>query len=296
MTQIGFIGLGTMGNEMARRLLEANYNLSVFNRTQEKMEPFIKHGAKAASDVASLAKDVEIVLTCLSMPADVVEVYTKKDGILNNLRPGSICLDFTTVGMDTSLYLAKLAEEKKIIYLDSPISGGPEGAANGSLSIMVGGDKKAFETVLPVLEVLGKNIQHFGGSGLGSAAKLINQYLVAINSVAVSEAMVTGTALGLNPEQLYNLLKTSYGDSKILRRHMEEYVLDRNFKPGGQMQYILKDVRLASEIVRQAGIEPTAGQTAEKLFVTAIDEGLAELDMSAVIQVLEKKAGVIVKR
>jgi len=161
---------------------------------------------------------------------------------------------------------------------------------------MVGGDKEAFETILPILNVLGKNIQYFGNSGLGSAAKLINQYLVAINSLAVSEAMVTGVALGLNSTQLYDLLKTSYGDSKILRRHMEEYVLDRNFQPGGQIKYILKDVKLANELVKQAGIEPTAGQTAENLFVTAIDEGLAELDMSALIQVLEKKAGVIVKK
>lgn len=99
----------------------------------------------------------------------------------------------------------------------------------------------------------------------------------------------------LNSEQLYNLLKNSYGDSKILRRHMEEYVLNRNFQPDGHLKYLLKDVRLANEIVKQAGIEPTAGQAAERI-ATGIDEGLGELDMSVVIQVLEKKAGVIVKK
>lgn len=291
--RIGFIGLGVMGSRMTKRLIDADFDVVVYNRTKEKMAPFVELGAKAADSIEDLAKQADVVCTCLSMPDDVVQVY---EIVFEHAKQGTICVDFTTVGMDTSQNMAKRAEEKGIIFLDAPISGGPEGAEAGTLTIMVGGNKQAYENILPMFQVLGENIQHLGASGMGSVAKLMNQYLVAVHSLAASEAMVVGTALGLDSEQLYHILKSSYGDSRMLRRHMEHYVLDREFAPGGAVKYVHKDVRLANQLMNLAGLKKFTGNMAQEAFQEAIDQGLADEDMSAVIKPLENETNTIVKR
>ncbi len=291
--KIGFIGLGVMGSRMTKRLIDARYEVVVYNRTKAKMEPLLQFGAKAAESIEDLSRAADVVCTCLSMPEDVEEVY---ELVFQQAEKGTICIDFTTVGMDTSQKLAEEAVEKGIHFLDAPISGGPEGAEAGTLTIMVGGEKPIYEKVLPVFQALGENVQYLGKSGMGSVAKLMNQYLVAVHSLAASEAMAAGTALGLQSEQLYHILKSSYGDSRMLRRHMEQYVLDRQFEPGGAVKYVHKDVKLANQLLAQAGLNEFTGSMAQAAFHTAIENGLADEDMSAVIKLLEKESGAIVKR
>jgi 3-hydroxyisobutyrate dehydrogenase len=293
---IGFIGTGVMGSRMVKRLLDQGYQVQVFNRTKEKAQALEVHGAISVESVSSLSANCDVIFTCLSMPKDVLEVYLGEAGILKHGHEGTICIDLTTVGADTSKTIFGQSLEKGINYLDSPVSGGPEGAENGSLTIMVGGEKQAFEKVLPLLKALGKTIEFLGPSGSGSIAKLINQYLVAVHSLAVSEAMVTGARFGVDSQQLFNILKVSYGDSRILRRHMEEYVLDRQFQPGGAVKYVHKDVRLANKLFREAGLEQFTGQMAERAFKTAANKGLNNLDMSAVILPLEEECEVVVKK
>ncbi|KPC97869.1 2-(hydroxymethyl)glutarate dehydrogenase [Geobacillus sp. BCO2] len=295
MTRVGFIGLGVMGSRMAKRLLEAGFNVTVYNRTTEKAVPLVNLGARQAATVAELAGEADIICTCLSMPDDVIEVYTGEGGVLSVARPGTICLDFTTVGPKTSRFVARRAGERGVAYLDAPVSGGPEGAEQGALTIMVGGAKEAWEQVRPLLGVLGKTVEYLGESGAGSAAKVINQYLVAVHSVAAAEAMVAGVAYGLHAGKLYRLLKESYGDSRMLRRHMEQFVLPRRFTPGGAVKYVHKDVRLANELMDEIGLGHRLGVQAEKAFAEAIAAGFADLDMSAVIQPLEQRVGVVVK-
>lgn len=292
--KIGFIGLGVMGSRMVQQFLKAGYEVLVYNRTPEKTEPLIKLGAERAENIPDLAKGVDIVCSCLSMPEDSMTVFL--EGVIPHAKEGTVCLDFSTVGAQTSQEIAKVALSKGIDYLDAPVSGGPEGVEQGSLTIMVGGRKGAFAKVFPLLETIGQTVEYLGESGSGSIAKLINQYLVAVHSVAASEAMVAGTAFGLDSEQLYHLLKVSYGNSKILERHMEQYVLDRSFAPGGAVKYVHKDVKLANEIFKQAGITEGLGIHAEKSFASAMNKGLSERDMSSVIQLLEETSGVIVKR
>ncbi|GLH62315.1 3-hydroxyisobutyrate dehydrogenase [Parageobacillus sp. G301] len=294
--KVGFIGTGVMGARMVKRLLAADYLVTVYNRSIEKTEPLVKLGAKRAGTIAELAQCSNVICTCLSMPDDVIDVYLQKGGVIESAWPGTICLDFTTVGPDTSRMVANEAEGKGIYFLDAPVSGGPEGAEQGTLTIMVGGVKSAWERVLPLLNVLGEMVEYLGSSGSGSVAKLINQYLVAVHSVAASEAMVAGTALGLDAEQLYRILKASYGDSRMLRRHMEQYVLPRKFEPGGAVKYVHKDVRLANQLMDAIGIKRFLGQIAEEAFAIAMEQGLSDLDMSAVIQPLEKRGNVTVKK
>ncbi|ASS85835.1 3-hydroxyisobutyrate dehydrogenase [Geobacillus lituanicus] len=294
MTRVGFIGLGVMGSRMARRLLEAGFNVTVYNRTTEKAVPLVNLGARQAATVAELAGEADIICTCLSMPDDVIEVYTGEGGVLSAAHPGTICLDFTTVGPKTSRFVARRAGERGVAYLDAPVSGGPEGAEQGALTIMVGGAKEAWEQVRPLLQALGKTVEYLGESGAGSAAKVINQYLVAVHSVAAAEAMVAGVAYGLDAGKLYRLLKESYGDSRMLRRHMEQFVLPRQFTPGGAVKYVHKDVRLANELMDEIGLG-RLGMQAEEAFAEAVAAGLADLDMSAVIQPLEQRVKVTVE-
>ncbi|MEB1807078.1 MAG: NAD(P)-dependent oxidoreductase [Bacillaceae bacterium] len=293
---IGFIGTGVMGSRMVKRLLAEGYKVTVYNRSPEKVERLIEEGAFQAEDIATLSSQSDVICTCLSMPQDVEEVYCGSGGVLEHTKPNTVCIDFTTVGVDTSKYVAMKAVEKGADYLDAPVSGGPEGAEQGTLTIMVGGKETSFVQVLSILGVLGKTIKHLGPTGSGSAAKLINQYLVAVHSIAASEAMVTGTALGLNPEQLFEILQVSYGDSKMLRRHMGDYVLDRQFEPGGAVKYVHKDVKLANPLFEQAGLLEFSGRFAERAFQEAIDRGFADLDMSAVIRPLEEECDVVVKK
>ena len=294
--KIGFIGLGIMGSKMAMRLASAGYELIVFNRTREKVVPFVELGAKETSSIATLAEESDIICTCLSMPSDSIEVYLGENGILPNAKPGTICLDFTTVGRETSQLINKLGVKTGIDYLDTPVSGGPEGAADGTLTIMVGGAEEAYIEVKDILSILGSNIQFLGSTGSGSIAKLINQYLVSIHTLAVSEAFVTGAAFGINATQLFEVLKTSYGDSKILRRHLEGHILQMQFEPGGALKYLYKDVKLANQLQVEAGQENFLGQFVEKRFDKAMMAGLAHLDMSAIILLLEKETGVTVHK
>lgn len=293
---IGFVGIGVMGSRMVKRLLDHGYQVSVYNRTKEKVKALVEHGAGQEESISSLAQNSDVICTCLSMPGDVLEVYQGNGGILENARPGTICIDFTSVGADTSKTIHARAIEKGLSYLDCPVSGGPEGAESGSLTIMAGGERAAFEKVFPILGVVGGTIEHLGQSGAGSIAKLMNQYLVAVHSLAVSEVMVTGSKFGLAPEQLYEILSASYGDSRILRRHMKEYVFDRQFEPGGAVKYVHKDVRLANQLLQEAGLREFTGQLAEEAYRLSTEQGLGDLDMSAVILPLEEQCGVVVKK
>ncbi|MFV8829932.1 NAD(P)-dependent oxidoreductase [Alkalihalobacterium sp. APHAB7] len=293
---IGFIGTGVMGSRIVKRLLASGYKVTVYNRSPEKVEPLMREGAFRAENIATISSQSDVICTCLSMPQDVEEVYCGSGGVLEHTNPNTVCIDFTTVGVDTSKYVAIKANEKGVDYLDAPVSGGPEGAEQGTLTIMVGGKETSFDQVLSILDVLGQTIKYLGPTGSGSVAKLINQYLVAVHSIAASEAMVTGTALGLNPEQLFEILQVSYGDSKMLRRHMGDYVLDRQFEPGGAVKYVHKDIMLANPLFEQAGLHEFSGRFAERAFQEAVDQGFEDLDMSAVIRPLEKDCDVVVQK
>jgi 3-hydroxyisobutyrate dehydrogenase len=291
--KIGFVGLGVMGSRMVKRFLGAGFEVLVYNRTPEKAEALVGLGAERASSLEVLARNSDVICSCLSMPSDSLSVFMNE--ILPNAKAGSICLDFSTVGADTTKSIYEKAVSSEIYYLDAPVSGGPEGVEQGTLTIMVGGNEEAYEKVLPILQTIGKTIEYLGKSGSGSIAKLINQYLVAVHSIAASEAMVAGASYGLDSEQLYHLLKVSYGDSRMLERHMEQYVLERKFEPGGAVKYVHKDVKLANQLFLNAGMTEILGGLAEQSFSQAMDKGLSELDMSSVIQPLEEQCGVIVK-
>jgi 3-hydroxyisobutyrate dehydrogenase len=290
--KIGFIGLGAMGNRMAIRLLKANHDLLVYNRSSARLKPVVAKGARSANSVSSMAREVEYLFTSLSMPADTKEVYLGEEGILAHAQKGLTCVDFTTVDMETSREVYREATTRGVSYLDAPVSGGPEGAEGGTLTIMVGGDGDAFTKVEPLLKILGQNVEHLGGTGLGSAAKLINQYLVGVHILAAAEAMAGAGRLGLDEKKLYNLLRVSYGQSRMLERLMEQFVIPDTAEPGAAMKYIHKDLRLANVLLASSGIEPETGKVAFDSYERALQTPWGEKDMAALYYWLREKANV----
>ncbi len=287
--KLGYIGLGAMGSRMAVRLLDAGHELRVYNRSAARLQPVAARGGEPAGSVADLTREVEILFTSLAMPTDTKEVYLGEEGVLAHAQKGLVCVDFTSVDMETSREVCREAAARGVSYLDAPVSGGPEGAEEGTLTIMVGGDGQAYAQVEPLLLILGQNVQHLGGSGLGSAAKLINQYLVGVHIMAAAEAMAAAGRLGLNEKQLYELLQVSYGQSRMLERLMEQLVLPGNAEPGAYMKYIHKDLRLANLLLTAFGIEPVTGKAAWNVYEEALQTPWGEKDMAAVYYWLKEK-------
>ena len=183
MEKVGFVGLGIMGQGMARNLLKAGFPLTVWNRTASRMEPLVTAGAQPGQSPSDVAARSDIIVTCVSDTPDVEAVIAGKNGVLEGVRPGSLVIDCSTISPIVTQKLAETLAERGVAMLDAPISGGSEGAAQGTLSIMVGGKSEDFERALPVLEAMGKKITHVGASGAGQTVKLINQILVVGNTL-----------------------------------------------------------------------------------------------------------------
>ncbi len=195
---IGFIGLGIMGQGMAKNLMEAGFEVNIWNRTPARMDPFCEAGARCCSSPADVAAHSDIIITCVSNTADVEEVILRENGAIYGAKEGSLVVDMSTISPDTTRYIAGALKHKGVEMLDAPVSGGSEGAANGTLSIMVGGDEEQFQRALPALEAMGKTITHVGDIGAGQTVKLVNQILVVVTMLGVSEALLFAQAGGLD--------------------------------------------------------------------------------------------------
>ncbi len=216
--KVGFIGLGRMGKPMALNVLKAGFLLTVHNRSQGAVEELVAAGARRASSPAQVAQECDVVLTCLPDVPTSDHIFLGQDGLLAAARPGQVFVDHSTVTLALSRRCAQAATARGAYFLDTPISGGPERAADGTLTIMVGGDRQAFDKVEPVFKAMGKNVRYAGGSGAGTVFKLINQLLASINICAVAEAMVMAEKAGVDRQALLEVLNTSWGGSAVLAR------------------------------------------------------------------------------
>ena len=287
---VGFIGLGRMGLPMSYRLHEAGFELTVHNRSQDKVRQIARLGVRPADSAAQLVKDADVVLACLPDIASVEEVFLGDDGILAQARRGQIFIDHSTVGISTSRACAAAAEAKGATFLDAPISGGTERAADGSLTIMVGGPRESFDRVLYVLEAMGSTIRYIGPTGTGTAVKLVNQLLVGIHSVAAAEAMLLGAKSGADPQLVFEVVNSGWGQSFMLGRNAP-VMLDRNFEGDRtQLKVFLKDLNLIKELAAQLEIETPANDLALRLTNQAVERGLGDLDAAAVVLPLEEQA------
>ena len=294
--RVGFIGLGRMGLPMCYRLLQAGFDLTVHNRSQEKVQRISQDGARLAGSTAEVTQDAEILLACLPVVAAVEEVFLGKGGVIENARPGQILVDHSTVGINTSRACAEAAEKKGALFLDAPISGGTERATDGTLTIMAGGPQQAYDQALPVFDALGATVRRIGPTGTGTTVKLINQLLVGIHSVAAAEAMLLGAKSGADPELVFEVLNSGWGQSFMLSRNAP-VMLDRDFEGvRTQLNVFLKDLGLVEELAHELNTPTPAGDVAFKLLKEAVGQGLGEMDAAAVVLPLEAKAGFQIQR
>lgn len=295
-TKVGFIGLGRMGLPMSYRLLHGGFDLTVHNRSQEKVQRIAQEGARPANSTAGITQTADILLACLPDVATVEEVFLGKDGVIDNCRPGQILVDHSTVGMATSRTCAAAAEAKGAMFLDAPISGGTERATDGTLTIMAGGPKEAYDRALPLFDAMGATVRHIGPTGTGTTAKLVNQLLVGIHSVAAAEAMLLGAKSGADPELVFEVVNSGWGQSFMLGRNAP-VMLNRDFDGiRTQIRVFLKDLGLIQELARELDTPIPAGNLAFQLLTTAVEQGLGDLDSAAIVLPLEAQAGCQIRR
>lgn len=291
--RVGFIGLGLMGKPMAHNILKAGFPLTVHNRSRAKVDELANAGATPAEGPAEVARNSDVIITCLPGPADVRSIYLDDDGVLAESEPGSVLIEMSTVDVETHKDIAAAAGERGVDYLDAPISGGTAGAESGTLSIMIGGDAQVLERVRPVLDAMGENIYHCGPLGAGAVVKLANNLMVAINAQGVYEGMVLGVKAGVDPAILYEVVANSSGSSQILKAHVPS-ILERDFDPGFAIDLMLKDVRLAMDLGDSVGVRMLSTSLAAQSLQEARDAGLGQLSTQAQVQVLEKLAGITI--
>jgi 2-hydroxy-3-oxopropionate reductase len=295
MKKIGFIGLGIMGSPMAKNLIKAGYQLTVYDIVPTKVDDVVKAGAEAGSSSKDVAAKSEIVITMLPNSPEVKEAVLGAGGVLEGARPGMILIDMSSIAPLASREVSAKASEKGVIMLDAPVSGGEPKAVEGTLAIMVGGPKDTFEQAEELLGVMGGSVTRVGDIGSGNTTKLANQIIVALNIAAMSEAMVLATKAGVDPEKVFQAIRGGLAGSTALDAKMP-LVLDGNFKPGFRIELHIKDLANALDTAHEIGVPvPLSSVVMEAMQALKVD-GKGGDDHGGIVQFYEKLAKVRVRR
>jgi 3-hydroxyisobutyrate dehydrogenase len=276
---------------MARNLLKNGFAVTVWNRSADKVTPILEAGASAGDSPADVAAKSDIVITCVSDTPDVEAVILGENGVIHGLKAGGLVIDMSTISPKATREIAARLSERGIAMLDAPISGGSEGAARGTLSIMVGGDAALFERALPVFQAMGKTITHVGGQGDGQMVKLVNQILVVVNMLAVGEALLFAQAGGLDLEKTLNAVAGGAAGSWMLSNRGSQ-AIKRDWRPGFTIDLQQKDLRLALEAASELGIPVLATSMVSNLYRTLQARGLGSEGNHALVKALEALAGI----
>jgi len=287
MEKVGYIGLGIMGRPAALNLVNAGYPLWVYARRAAMMEPLTQAGATACDSSASVAADADIIFINVSDTHDVVEVILGNDGIIEGIRPGSVVVDMSTISPSVTRTIAERLAEKDVHMLDAPVSGGEQGAIDGTLSIMVGGKAEVFERVKPLFEVMGKNIVHIGDNGAGQVAKSCNQVVIAQAIAAIGEAYLLARASGVDPVKVREALLGGFAGSRALESHGQR-MLDRNFKPGFKSKLHYKDMRIVMEEAHKLGIALPGAAMVTQYLNALIKADMGEDDSISIYRLQER--------
>ena len=293
--QLGLIGLGIMGQPMARNLLKAGFPLTVSTRTAGKAEKFAADNSSlgqvnSVDTAARVAAESDLIITMVTDSPDVVAVARGEDGIFATAKPGTIIIDMSTISPQVTRELAAEAKSKGLFWLDAPVSGGEKGAIEGTLTIMVGGEAEALERARPALEAMGKRITHFGPVGSGQSAKLCNQIMTAVNMLAVCEAMTFGQKAGLDPATLHQALTGGAANSWALEV-LGKKMIDRDFKPAFMVRLQQKDLRLVLDAANANHTSLPAASLAHQLFAVVEAEGRGDDGTQSLLRVFERMAG-----
>ncbi|MEC7880845.1 MAG: NAD(P)-dependent oxidoreductase [Chloroflexota bacterium] len=288
MSKVGFIGLGNMGSGMANNLVEKGAYLNVFTRTKSKMAPFVEKGAFSHESIKSLTIDSEIILACLPNVETSIEVFLGKNGILNEAEPGTIIVDHSTVDVETSKLIWEKSLDKNVYFIDAPISGGPVGANEGTLTIMCGGDSIAFEKAKPIFSKMGTTIAHMGGPGTGTSMKIVNQLLTSVNTVAAMEAAILADKCGIDLNSVIKILSKSFGGSRMVERNMPIYMKKKYENSPAPIRNIIKDLKIISEMSNQMNLDLPLTNLSLDLFEETNKLDIDEPDIASVAIYINK--------
>ena len=289
--KVAFIGLGTMGIGMSLNILKAGNELTVHNRTREKEIPVAEQGAKRAESPKDAAADAEIIVMCVSDTPDVEETILGENGVIHGASKGSIVIDMSTISPAATRNMARELDLKGMKMLDAPVSGGPEGALNGTLAIMVGGDKEVFERALPVLETMGKTITHVGPIGAGQITKAINQILISGTYLTVAEGLTLGIKAGLDMEKVIQAISGGAAGSWVLHNRGIN-VVNNTYPLGFRVRLHHKDLLVALDTARELGVTLPATALVSQMENGLIAKGYGDDDVSAIGRVIRELSGV----
>lgn len=292
--KIGFIGLGIMGKPMAKNLIRAGFPLTVFSRSKPPVEELIREGASEASSPKAVAESSEVIITMLPDSPEVEEVVLGERGVLQGATPGSILIDMSSINPLVSQKISAILKQKGVEMLDAPVSGGEIGAIQGSLAIMVGGEKRVFEECFEIFQALGKSIVYVGGIGSGGYVKLVNQIIVALNIATLGEAFSLGVKAGIDPKMIFEAIRGGLASSRVLETKVP-MIVERNFNPGFKVKLHHKDLHNALTTAKELGVPLPLSSLVQQIFVSLIGEGKGEHDHSALVTFFEKIAGVEIK-
>ena len=287
---IGFIGMGTMGAPMAGRLIEAGHDLTIHNRTRTREEALAERGAARASSPKEAAAGADLVITMVSDTPDVEAVILGPDGAIHGMKEGAVLVDMSTISPTATREIARALEAKGVDMLDAPVSGGSEGASNGTLSIMVGGKAGVLESLRPVLGVLGNTITHVGPIGSGQVTKAINQVIIAGTYAAVAEGVALGLAAGLDIDAAHQAVSGGAAGSWVLTNRAANMIAD-HYPLGFRTRLHRKDLGIALETARELGVALPVAAFVEQIETGLMKRGHGEEDVSNIARFFREQAG-----
>ncbi len=288
--KVAFIGLGTMGMPMAMNLLTAGHRLTVHNRSRDRELPLVDAGAQGAASPATAAAEADIVIVCVSDTPDVETVVLGSEGVIAGAQPGTLVIDMSTISPNATRTMAAQLAAQQIAMLDAPVSGGSEGAKNGTLSIMVGGDGDDLAKAMPVLQAMGQTITHVGPIGAGQTTKAINQIVVAGTYWAVAEGLALGLKAELDMEKVVQAVGSGAAGSWAFT-HRSDNMLNNTYPLGFRMRLHRKDLLIALEAARELGLPLPMAAYVEQVESGLIAQGFGDEDMSAIARSVREMGG-----
>jgi 3-hydroxyisobutyrate dehydrogenase len=291
MEKIGWIGTGVMGKSMCKHLVKANYKAFVYNRTRLKAKELLDLGAEWCENPKQVAQKADIIFTIVGFPNDVREVYLGEDGILKGITKGKIIVDMTTSEPTLAQLIYKEAKNLGVFAVDAPVSGGDVGAKEGTLAIMAGGDKEIYGKVLPLFNLMGKNVAYMGGPGAGQHTKMSNQILIASTMIGVVECLLYAYKAGNDLMEVINVIgKGAAGCWSI--NNLGPRIVKGNFDPGFFIKHFVKDMGIALQEAKQMNLALPGLAFAYQFYIAAIAENLENLGTHGLYKVFARMNGI----
>lgn len=293
MARIGFVGLGHMGLHMATNLIKKGHTVTGFDLQESSINALKAQGGIAASTLQDAAMSQEIIITMLQSGQQVKDVCSTSNGLFSIADKHSLFIDCSTIDVPTSREIHQLAVKHHLMSLDAPVSGGTAGAQSGTLTFMVGGDEDIFKRAEPILSNMGQKIIYTGKAGSGQAAKICNNMILGVSMIAVSEAFILAEQLGLSAQKLFNVVTHASGQCWVMNQYvpvagvLDNVPANHNYQPGFTSAMMLKDLSLSQLLAKQVGIKTPAAECATALYQQFIDEGMGQLDFSAIIKAIQ---------